>query len=71
VAHMYPRRGEDNTVKLMPVVPTQPVQLQTTINVPPNISRVSVHLVDPNGLDRGPLGEVQVSPPPSSPPLTQ
>jgi hypothetical protein len=71
VAHVYPRKGEDNTVKLMPVVPTQPVQLQTTINVPPNISRVSVHLVDPNGLDRGPLGEVQVSPPPSSPPLTQ
>ena len=71
VVHLYPRRGESSTVKLMPVVPTEPVQLQSTINVPPNISRVSVHLVDPNGLDRGSLGEVRVSPPPSSPQLTQ
>jgi hypothetical protein len=63
VVHLYPARGGNSTVKLMPVVPTEPVQLQTTINVSPNISRVSVHLVDPNGLDRGPLGEVQVSPP--------
>jgi hypothetical protein len=71
VVHLYPKKGEDNTVKLMPVVPTEPVKLQTTINVPTNISRVSVHLVDPNGLDRGPLGEVQVSPSPSPPQLTQ
>jgi hypothetical protein len=71
VAHLYPRKGEDNRVKLMPVDPTVPVKLQTTINVPPNISRISVHLVDPDGVDRGPLGEVQVSPPASSPRVTQ
>jgi hypothetical protein len=71
VVHLYPRNGEGNTVKLMPVVPTEPVKLQTTINVSGDISRVSVHLVDPNGLDRGPLGEVQVSPSPSSPQPTQ
>jgi hypothetical protein len=67
VAHLYPRKGEDNTVKLMPVVPTEPVKLDTTITVPQNISRVSVHLVDLNGIDRGPLGEVQLTQPPSSP----
>jgi hypothetical protein len=71
VVHVYARKGGDNTVKLLPVVPTEPVKLQTTINVPLNVSRISVHLVDPNGLDRGPLGEVQLSPPPSSPQLNQ
>ncbi len=67
VAHLYPRpRGnEDNTVKLMSVTPTEPVQLQTTIQAPTNTTRVSVHLVDAEGLDRGPLGEVLVNPPPS------
>ena len=42
----------------------QPVQLQTTVQAPPNTMRVSVHLVDAQGLDRGPLGEVLVNPPP-------
>lgn len=64
VAHLYPRTSEDHTVKLMHVAPTEEVQLQTTIPVPPYTSRVSVHLVDDKGVDRGPLGEVLVNPPP-------
>ena len=64
VAHLYPRGSAENTVKLMSVTPTEPVQLQTTIQAPPNTSRVSVHLVDAKGVDRGPLGEVLVNPPP-------
>jgi len=71
VAHLYPKKDEAYTVKLMPVFPTGPEQLQTTVNGPTNISRASPHLVDPNGMDRGPLGEVPVSPSPSSPQLTQ
>lgn len=47
----------------MPVIPTQPVQLQTTIQAPPNTTRVSVHLADSSDLGRGPLGEVLLNPP--------
>ena len=65
VAHLY-GRGVRTTVKLMSVVPTEPVQLHITIQAPPKTTRVSVHLVDSNGLDRGPLGEVQVLPAPSN-----
>ena len=64
VVHFY-GRGVRGTAKLMSVTPIEPVQLQTTIQAPPNTSRVSVHLVDARGLDRGPLGEVLVTPPPS------
>ncbi len=63
VVHLY-GRGGGSAAKLMPVIPTEPVHLQTTINAPPNTARVSVHLVDSHGLDRGPLGEVPVNPPP-------
>jgi hypothetical protein len=64
VAHFYGRGGR-GTAKLMSVTPIEPVQLQTTIQAPPNTTRVSVHLVDASGLDRGPLGEVLVNPPPA------
>src|SRR6201999_682369 len=39
VAHVYPRRSEDNTVQILEVVPTEPVSLHTTIPVPGNPSR--------------------------------
>jgi hypothetical protein len=61
VAHLY-GRGGGSTAKLMFVIPTEPVELHTTIQAPPNTTRVSVHLVDSQGLDRGPLGEVLVLP---------
>jgi hypothetical protein len=63
VAHFY-GGGSAGTAKLMSVTPIEPVQLQTTLQAPPNTTRVSVHLVDASGLDRGPLGEVLVNPPP-------
>jgi hypothetical protein len=65
VAHLYPRTQEDNTMKVVDVTPTEMVHLQTTIQAPPNTSRVSIHLVDDKGVDRGPLGEVRVNPPPA------
>lgn len=61
VAHFY-GRGGGGIAKLMSVTPTEQVQLQTTVQAPPHTTRVSVHLVDANGLDRGPLGEVSVTP---------
>lgn len=63
VAHFY-GRGGGSTMKLISVIPTEPVHLQTTVQAPPNTTRVSVHLVDSHGLDRGPLGEVFVNPRP-------
>jgi len=33
---------------------------------PAETARVSVHLVDPKGVDRGPLGEALVNPPPAA-----
>jgi hypothetical protein len=63
VAHTYPRTQEDNTMKVMEVTPTEEVHLSTTIAAPPNTARVSIHLVDDKGVDRGPLGEVEVDPP--------
>lgn len=71
VAHLYPKTSEDNSVKLMSVIPTEPVKLQTTIQAPLNTSRVSIHLVDAKGVDHGPLGEVLVNPPPIRPQHTQ
>jgi hypothetical protein len=65
VAHYYGRGGDGGTAKLMSVTPMEPVQLQITLQAPPNTSRVSVHLVDSHGVDRGPLGEVLVNPPPA------
>lgn len=62
VAHIYPRTKEDNTIKVMDVTPTEEVHLQTTIAAPPNTARISIHLVDDKGIDRGPLGEVNVNP---------
>jgi hypothetical protein len=65
VAHYYGRGGDGGTAKLMSVTPVEPVQLQITLQAPPNTGRVSVHLVDLHGVDRGPLGEVLVNPPPA------
>ena len=52
--------GRD-TIKVMSATPTEPVQLRTTIQAPPNTAGSLVHLVDSTGLDRGPLGEVLVN----------
>jgi len=71
VAHYYGRGGASGTAKLVPVTPLEPVQLQTTVQAPPNTSRVSVHLVDAQGVDRGPLGEVAVTPAPLPAPPRQ
>jgi hypothetical protein len=61
VAHFYTARGMSmGTQSLMQVDPRNPILLQTTVTDPGKAGRVSLHLVDSNGLDRGALGEVTV-----------
>jgi hypothetical protein len=65
VAHYYSRGGEAvGTATIGPADPLQPLKLQATVQAPPETFRVSVHVVDAHGLDRGPLGEAFVNPPP-------
>jgi hypothetical protein len=71
VAHYYDRGGSAiGTAKLVDVTPVQEVQLQATVQAPAETFRVSVHLVEKSGrnrsLDRGPLGEAFVNPPPAA-----
>ena len=67
VAHFYARGREGGTAKLLSVTPLDQVQMQTTVQAPLMTSRISVHLVDSTGVDRGPLGEVLVNPSPTPP----
>jgi hypothetical protein len=60
VAHFYDARGvAAGTQSLVQVDPKDLVALQTTVD-PHQAGRISLHLEDTNGLDRGALGEVQV-----------
>jgi hypothetical protein len=62
VARFYDREGLAlGAAPLVEVNPLRPVVLQTAVSAPAETTRVSVHLVDPNGLDRGPLGEAAVT----------
>ena len=48
--------------KLQEVTPLDLVDLQQGVPAPPETVRVSLHLIDREGVDRGPLGETLVSP---------
>jgi hypothetical protein len=66
VAHYYSLDGEAlGTATLDTVTPQQLVELQETVQAPAATGRVSLHVVDQQGLDRGPLGEAFVNPPPA------
>ena len=61
VAHLYDGRGVSiGTRELQQVDPKNPVRLQAAVNDAGQTIRISLHLVDANGLDRGALGEVAV-----------
>jgi hypothetical protein len=58
-AFLYDEGGlKVNEVTLQAVRPQDPVVLQKTIAAAKNVARVSIHLIDINGSDRGALGEV-------------
>jgi hypothetical protein len=68
MAHFYNRGGEAiGTAPAGDANPLQPLKLQATLQAPPETFRVSLHVVDAQGLDRGPLGEAFVNPPPPAP----
>jgi hypothetical protein len=61
-AYLYDQGGlEQAEVSLEAVRPQDPIALQQAITADKNIARVSIHLIDANGTDRGALGEVFVT----------
>jgi hypothetical protein len=61
-ATLYDRGGVgQSVVSLQAVRPQDPIILKSSIPAPKEIRRVSIHLIDSNGVDRGALGEVLVS----------
>jgi hypothetical protein len=64
VAHFYDPKGiAMGTQALADVDPRRTTSLQVLVAFPGRPGRVSVHLVDLNGIDCGPLGEVRVEGP--------
>jgi hypothetical protein len=61
VAHFYGQQGEaTGTVPVAEVEPADLASLSIEITATGNPARVSLHLEDKNGLDRGALGEVRI-----------
>ena len=61
VARLYDEHGR--SLGIMPVVnvsPSEPVTLESELSPKSKAARVSLHLQDANGVDRGTLGEVRV-----------
>lgn len=62
VAHLYDEHGRSVAVTPVATVnPTDAVSLEAELDSPAKPSRVSLHLVDESGVDRGALQEVRVS----------
>lgn len=60
--HFYDEHGRSIGVSpLTDVNPVEPVTLQMEITPPSKASRLSIHLVDESGLDRGALREVRIA----------
>ena len=61
MARLYDEYGHlAATTPVAEVSPTEPVLLESEIASPGKCSRLSIHLVDNNGVDRGALEEVQL-----------
>jgi hypothetical protein len=57
-AHIFDAHGaERNVVEVESVDPLQAVELNQTITVSPEATRVAIHLKDEQGIDRGILDE--------------
>ncbi len=64
VAHFYDEHGASlGTVPVVDVNPVEPVSLEVEISPSGKPGRISLHLEDSNGVDRGSLGEVPVGAP--------
>jgi hypothetical protein len=61
VARLYNQRGASlGTMPVADVTPADPVSLETEISADAKTARLSLHLIDKGGMDRGSLQEVQV-----------
>jgi hypothetical protein len=64
IAHFYDEHGASlGTISVVDVNPTAPTSLATEVSPDKNVARVSLHLEDSSGVDRGLLQEVQVAMP--------
>jgi hypothetical protein len=62
VAYLYDDGGNEvGSVPLEPVIPADLVKLNQAIRISTATAKISIHLIDRNGVDRGSLGEVRVS----------
>jgi hypothetical protein len=62
VARLYDDQcSEAGAVPLESVIPVDMVKLNQAIRISPATTKVSIHLIDRGGVDRGSLGEVRVS----------
>ncbi|MGH9758912.1 MAG: hypothetical protein ACRD4M_14335 [Candidatus Acidiferrales bacterium] len=62
VAHFYDAKGAKlKSIAVETVDPANFVTLNKTLNAPAAVSRISLRLVDEQGIDRGSLGEAEVS----------
>jgi hypothetical protein len=60
-ANLYDEHGHLTTVtQIAEVIPEKQASVDVTIPAPAKCSRVSLHLIDENGVDRGSLQEVQL-----------
>jgi hypothetical protein len=60
-ARFYDDHGKSlGTMRIMDVSPSDPVSLESEITPPAKPGRVSLHLVDQAGVDRGALQEVLI-----------
>ena len=63
MAHFYDDHGRPvGVMQVAEVTPTEAVALQSEITPPEKCARVSLHLIDEAGIDRGALHEVLVTP---------
>jgi len=63
VVRLYDQQGASvGTVPLADVSPTELVTLQREISADAKATRLSIHLIDTHGVDRGLLGEVPLMP---------
>ena len=61
LAHFYDEHGRSlGTVPVAEGTPAEPVEMQKEVTPAGKATRVSIHLIDDNGVDRGALQEVQV-----------
>jgi hypothetical protein len=61
-AHIFDLQGvESNVVEVGNVDPLQAVELNKTISASPGATRVTIHLNDEQGIDRGSLGEAEIT----------